>query len=260
MSQFKPKLTLVPEALVFIFSNSSICTSPFCRYALHLIDTPTLIENLHRRKLQPQSAMKSLEVSRLHRQISYRCVYQRRPGNSRLQKKPKIQDNWERRSWTFMFMLMLMLMLHRGFTNDRTQNIGIFPDQTSHIWFTIAHRFKLHSIANWSRTSGCTIRGTVEVNGNLKLMTYRVTSLVNPRWSMSMNMNVHDRRSQLLNVPPFAIDCSRDVVDIHSDRRLVGGDGRLPGISWRSVAVAFFGGDFQLGLEYRSDEALYIKG
>ncbi|KAG2285276.1 hypothetical protein Bca52824_044880 [Brassica carinata] len=39
-----------------------------------------------------------------------------------------------------------------------------------------------------------------------------------------------------LNVPPFAIGCSRDVVDIHSDRRLVGGDGRLPGISWRSVA------------------------
>ncbi|KAG2285277.1 hypothetical protein Bca52824_044881 [Brassica carinata] len=63
-----------------------------------------------------------------------------------------------------------------------------------------------------------------------------------------------------LNVPPFAIGCSRDVVDIHSDRRFVGGDGRLPGISWRSVAVAFFGGDFQLRLEYRSDEALYIKG
>ena len=48
------------------------------------------------------------------------------------------------------------------------------------------------------RTSDCTIRGTVEVNGNLKLMTYRFTALVNPQWSMSMsmNMNFHDRRSQ----------------------------------------------------------------
>ncbi|KAF3554387.1 hypothetical protein F2Q69_00016059 [Brassica cretica] len=32
--------------------------------------------------------------------------------------------------------------------------MGIFPDQTSHIWFTITHRFKLHSIANWSRKKG----------------------------------------------------------------------------------------------------------
>lgn len=31
-------------------------------------------------------------------------------------------------------------------------------------------------------------------------------------------------------------------------------------ISWRAVAVAFFSGDFQLGLEYRSDETLCIKG
>ena len=46
---------------------------------------------------------------------------------------------------------------------------------------------------------------------------------------------------------------------IHSDRRLVGGDGRLP-VDFMVVAVAFFSGDFQLGLEYRSDEALYIKG
>ncbi|KAH0887091.1 hypothetical protein HID58_063187 [Brassica napus] len=112
--------------------------------------------------------MKSLEVSRLHRQVSYRCVYQRRPGNSRLQKKPKIQDNWERRSWTFMFMLML----HRGFTNDRTQNIGIFPDQTSHIWFTIVHKFKLHSIANWSRSPSWLNKPSILPQGQIETILW----------------------------------------------------------------------------------------